>query len=106
MRTILTQTRQDFELILLDDASQDGSADFLETFTDRPGVRFIRNSQNTGSPFAQWNRGLQEAKGDLIWIAESDDIACPQFLEVLAGVLDQNESVGLAFCRSKRINEE
>ena len=93
-------------MILLDDASQDGSADFLETFTDRPGVRFIRNSQNTGSPFAQWNRGLQEAKGDLIWIAESDDIACPQFLEVLAGVLDQNESVGLAFCRSKRINEE
>jgi len=105
MKTILTQTRQDFELILLDDASQDGSGEFLETFLDRPGVRLIRNSQNTGSPFAQWNRGLREAKGDLIWIAESDDIACPQFLEVLAGVLEQHESVGLAFCQSNRIDE-
>ena len=105
MNTILTQTRQDFELILLDDASQDGSGDFLETFLDRPGVRLIRNTQNTGSPFAQWNRGLREAKGDLIWIAESDDIACPQFLEVLVGVLEQNESVGLAFCQSNRIDE-
>jgi len=105
MNTILQQTRQDFELILLDDASQDGSAEFLETFLARPGVRFIRNSQNTGSPFAQWNRGLQEATGDLIWIAESDDIACPQFLEVLVGVLEQNESVGIAFCQSNRIDE-
>jgi glycosyltransferase involved in cell wall biosynthesis len=106
MESILNQTRQDFELILLDDASQDGSAEYLETFLDRPGVRFVRNSQNSGSPFAQWNRGLQEAKGDLIWIAESDDIACPQFLEVVAGILDQDESIGLAFCRSNRIDEE
>ena len=106
MKTILAQTRQDFELILLDDASQDGSAEFLDTFSDRPGVRLIKNSRNTGSPFAQWNRGLQEARGDLIWIAESDDIACPQFLEFLAGVLERNESVGLAFCSTNRIDEE
>jgi glycosyltransferase involved in cell wall biosynthesis len=106
MKSILAQTRQDYELILLDDGSQDGSAEYLETFLDRPGVRFVRNSHNSGSPFVQWNRGVLEAKGDLIWIAESDDIACPQFLEVLAGVLDQDESVGLAFCRSNRIDEE
>ncbi len=106
MNSILTQTRQDFELILLDDASQDGSAEYLETFSNRPGVRFIKNSRNTGSPFAQWNRGLQEAKGELIWIAESDDVACPKFLEILAGLLDQDESLGLAFCRSNRIDEQ
>lgn len=106
LASILRQTRQDFELILLDDASQDGSGEFLETFLERPGTRLIRNTQNTGSPFAQWNRGMQEAKGDLIWIAESDDVAEPQFLEMLTGILDQHPSVGLAFCRSQRINED
>jgi len=105
MSSIFNQTRQDFELILLDDASEDGSGDFLETFTHCPKTRLFRNSHNSGSPFAQWNRGLREARGDLIWIAESDDVAEPEFLEVLAGVLDQNESVGLAFCRSTRIDE-
>jgi glycosyltransferase involved in cell wall biosynthesis len=105
MESILRQTRQDFELILLDDASPDGSGDFLETFLNRPNVRVIRNAQNTGSPFAQWNRGIKEAKGELIWIAESDDVADPRFLEILAGILDQDQSVGLAFCRSQRIDE-
>lgn len=105
LESILRQTRQDFELILLDDASQDGSGEFLETFLKRPGVRLIRNVQNTGSPFAQWNRGVQEARGDLIWIAESDDVAEPQLLELLTGILDRQPSVGLAFCRSQRIDE-
>jgi glycosyltransferase involved in cell wall biosynthesis len=105
MDSILRQTRQDFELILLDDASPDGSGDFLETFLDRPNVRVIRNAQNTGSPFAQWNRGIKEAKGELIWIAESDDVADPQLLETLTEILDQHPSVGLAFCRSQRIDE-
>ena len=106
MDSILNQTRQDFELILLDDASQDGSGDYLETFLGRPGVRLIRNTQNTGSPFAQWNRGLSVASGDLVRIAESDDVASPRFLEVLAGILDRDPTVGLVFCRSQRIDEE
>lgn len=105
LESILRQTQQDFELILLDDASQDGSGEFLETFMERPGVRLIRNTENTGSPFAQWNRGMKEAKGDLIWIAESDDVADPQFLEILTGILDLQQSVGLAFCRSQRIDD-
>lgn len=106
METILNQTRQDFELILLDDASPDGSGEFLETFLHHPRVRVIRNDANTGSPFVQWNRGLSEARGELIWIAESDDVASLQFLEVLAGILDRDQSIGLAFCCSQRIDEE
>lgn len=106
METILNQTRQDFELILLDDASKDGSAEFLETFARDPRVRFIPNKQNSGSPFAQWNRGLNEASGQLVWIAESDDVASPELLETLAGILDENESLGLACCDSNRINED
>ncbi|MEZ6127603.1 MAG: glycosyltransferase family 2 protein [Planctomycetaceae bacterium] len=105
MRSILNQTRQDFELILLDDASVDGSGDFLRAFADRPHTRLIQNSRNSGSPFVQWNRGIQEARGELIWIAESDDVADPEFLKVLSSVLEHNQTVGLAFCRSTRIDE-
>ncbi|MCA9084229.1 MAG: glycosyltransferase family 2 protein [Planctomycetaceae bacterium] len=103
--TILNQTRQDFELILLDDASQDGSAEYLQEVSERSGARFIPNLQNTGSPFAQWNRGLSAAKGEFVWIAESDDVADPGFLEALVRILESDDNIGIVFCRSRRIDE-
>ena len=80
--SILNQTFQDFELILLDDCSTDNSAEVLEGYRTHPLVaHLVVNTQNTGSPFAQWFRGIGLAQGEYIWIAESDDLAEPTFLE-------------------------
>lgn len=82
IESILAQTYQDFELILLDDCSTDGSRDILESYRDNPHVtHLIYNETNSGSAFRQWKRGVELAQGEWIWIAESDDYAESTFLE-------------------------
>ena len=86
--SILGQTFQDFELILLDDCSTDDSRSILSKYADDPRVRIELNEVNSGSPFKQWNEGVRLAHGGYVWIAESDDYADEKLLERLVAVLD------------------
>lgn len=105
IESILSQTYQDFEIILLDDFSTDDSLQVLNKYKDHPKVsNFIVNKVNSGSVFYQWNKGVFYAKGDFIWIAESDDIASPDFLENLIVKLLSDKKIGIAFCQSYKIN--
>lgn len=105
IESILRQTYQDFELILLDDCSTDESRSVLLRYADDPRVRFEFNDVNSGSPFKQWNRGVCLARGSYVWIAESDDYADERFLERLVRVLERDESIAYAYCRSWRVTE-
>ncbi|MEO7841488.1 MAG: glycoside hydrolase family 99-like domain-containing protein [Anaerolineales bacterium] len=102
--SILNQTFQDFELILLDDASSDRSVSLLERYLGYPNVTLLRNEANSGNPFKQWHKGYLEAKGDILWFAEADDFCEPDFLQKLLPNFD-NASVALAYCDSLRVNE-
>jgi len=104
--SILGQTYRDFEIILLDDASTDGSAELCEQFARLHSCTFIHNDKNSGSAFKQWNNGIGLASGRYVWIAESDDFADERFLEVMTGTLDRNPACGLAYCQSLRVDEE
>ena len=82
IESVLNQTFRDFEVIILDDASTDGSKDILEQYANHNKVtQHIFNYVNSGSVFKQWIKGIQLAKGDYVWIAESDDFADVHFLE-------------------------
>lgn len=105
VQSILNQTYQDFELIYLDDASTDNSNEIIEKYADDPRIQIITNQTNSGSPFKQWNKGIRHATGEYIWIAESDDYSHEQQLKTLVERLDQNPSVGLAYCRSWLIDQ-
>jgi glycosyltransferase involved in cell wall biosynthesis len=105
LETVLQQSFQDMEIIILDDASTDGSPDLLQRYASDKRVQLHMNTQNSGSPFIQWNRGIRHARGDYIWIAESDDYSDPQFLAEMIAVLDMNPDVGLAYCQSIRVDE-
>jgi glycosyltransferase involved in cell wall biosynthesis len=98
--SILDQTFQDIELIILDDASTDNSREVIESYAKDPRVKTIFNAENTGSTFKQWNRGLSHARGEYVWFAESDDYAHPSFLETLVDRLERHPNVGLAYCQS------
>lgn len=99
--SIQQQTYQNFEVILLDDASSDGSHTILEAHVKRypEKARLISNSENSGTAFRQWAKGLEEAKGELVWIAESDDFCDPDFLETLVPIFS-NRAVMLAMGRT------
>lgn len=89
--SILNQTFQDFELILLDDCSTDNSREVLESYRGNPHVsHIVFNDKNTGSPFRQWMKGIKLARGKYIWIAEADDLSDPSFLETSVNRLLQN----------------
>src|SRR4051794_30504658 len=81
--SVLGQTFGDFEVIILDDASTDNSHAILTRYYTKPRMRILVNRRNSGSAFPQWNRGIELARGDYVWIAESDDSADPRFLETL-----------------------
>lgn len=101
--SILDQTWQDFELIILDDCSPDGSRDVIREYAADPRVRVAFNDSNSGCVFRQWNKGIGMASGELVWIAESDDYSDPRFLETMVNRLDANPNVGIAFCNSYRV---
>lgn len=105
LESILSQTYQDFELIFLDDASSDNSKEVFEKYQDDYRIKSQFNTENSGSPFIQWNRGIEMASGEYIWIAESDDFCDEDFLDVLVPLLDENPTVGLAYCQSWIVSE-
>lgn len=105
--SILNQTFQDFEIIIIDDCSTDTSVDFLKTFKSHPKVsHFIINEKNSGSPFAQWKKGIELAKGKFIWIAETDDFAELVFLEKTVLTLENNQDSNLVYADSTIVNDE
>lgn len=104
IQSVLSQTYQNFEVIILDDKSTDNSIDVINKYKDDSHItHIIVNEENSGSPFKQWDKGFELAKGEWIWIAESDDSSEPQFLEELMAHVDDETS--FAFCRSKRMDQ-
>ncbi|MBL9136105.1 MAG: glycosyltransferase [Verrucomicrobiales bacterium] len=103
--SVFGQTFQDFEVLLLDDASTDDSRDVLLRYARDPRARTLFNERNSGTVFRQWNRGLREAKGDFVWIAESDDFADSRLLECLVAGLSEHPGAGVAVCESQWVDE-
>ncbi len=90
LRQIDGQTLPVSEIVVLDDASSDDSLEVVRAVapTLRAPVRLIVNAANSGSAFRQWERGAKAARGELVWIAEADDVAEPEFLAALAPAFD------------------
>jgi glycosyltransferase involved in cell wall biosynthesis len=107
LKSIFDQTYPVFEIIVLDDNSTDDSLDIVKgvTTATRRQVTLIRNEENSGSVFEQWRKGVELARGDLVWIAEADDLSDPKFLDRMLQFFE-NPEVGLAFSDSRTIDEE
>ncbi|MDC1505581.1 glycosyltransferase [Winogradskyella sp.] len=106
IESILNQTFTDFELIILDDASSDNSLEVIEQYKNRDQrIRLIANTVNSGNTFIQWQKGITEAKGTYIWIAEADDFCEPDLIENLLPAFDDTETI-ISFCQSKITNSK
>jgi glycosyltransferase involved in cell wall biosynthesis len=105
--SVLSQTHPVNQIIFLDDASTDGSANLakklLKEFSGQ--VEFYVNSLNSGSPFAQWNKGISLAEHELIWIAETDDSCDPRLIETLHSSILSSGAV-LSYAQSRFISDQ
>ncbi|QPH38831.1 glycosyltransferase family 2 protein [Pedobacter endophyticus] len=101
LASVFNQSFQDFEVIILDDCSTDDSKTIIEQYRFHEKVsHVIYNEINSGSPFEQWEKGINLAKGDWIWIAESDDVAEKEFLETVFNNAKTDDDIVLSYCAS------
>lgn len=100
IESILQQTYQNVELIVIDDCSKDESDAVITSLQAQHGFNYIRNEQNSGTPFAAWESVLALATGDYIWVCESDDFAEPEFLQTAVSALENDRSTVLFYCHS------
>lgn len=107
IESVLNQTYRDFEVIILDDCSTDGSREIIETYRNHPKVsHIVYNETNSGSPFRQWEKGMELAAGKYAWIAEADDLATPDFLESLVPAMEEDSEVTLVKGMSELIDKD
>lgn len=107
IESILNQSYKYFEIIILDDASDDNSKEIIENYRGNSLIsHIVYSSKNSGSPFKQWAKGIKLAKYDWIWIAESDDFASLGFLDEAVTIINKNENIGFWFCNSIVENDD
>lgn len=90
LRSVLAQTCQDFEIIVIDDGSSDNPRAVVESLND-PRIRFIRQ-ENQGGGTAR-NTGINAAQGRFIAPLDSDDLFLPHHLESMKTLLDGTQNV-------------
>jgi len=105
--SVLQQTYSNIEVLILDDCSPDNSREVIDRYAKHDNrIQTVYNTQNSGSTFRQWSKGLGLATGKYVWIAESDDYADITLLEKLVAKLEADDEIGLAYCNSWYVYEE
>lgn len=104
--SVFNQTYLNFEVIILDDCSTDNSLEVINRYKNNPHLsQIVVNETNSGSPFKQWNKGFALAKGELIWIAESDDYCELNLLEELVKIYTSKPDIVLVYTSSILVDE-
>ena len=90
---ILNQTFRDFEFLIINDGSTDGSREIIQSYKD-PRINLVDNESNIGLT-ASLNRGLSLAGGEYIARQDADDISLPERLEKQISILERNREIAL-----------
>lgn len=105
IESILAQTFADFELIVCDNASTDGTEAIVREYAARdPRIRYERGTINRGAAF-NYNRVTELSRGKYIRHAAHDDVLAPTNLERCVGVLEDDPGIALAYPQMCRIDE-
>ena len=104
IESVLAQTMSDWELVILDNASSDGTAAIARSYIDHR-IRIVENSQNLGLE-ANWNKALQASRGEYIKLLPADDYLLPRCLEtqVAALALEVSRKAVLTCCGRRIIS--
>lgn len=104
--SILNQTYRNIELIIMDDCSADNSREIINQYRDNKLVSsIVFNDINSGSVFSQWEKGMSLAKGEIIWIAESDDYCEKDMLERLVNAYNFKKDTILSYAATVFVDE-
>ncbi len=95
VESVLIQTEQDFEIIIIDDGSTDESLPLIESYIDHPKIKIVLQ-QNKGLTISN-NLALKLSRGKYIMRLDADDYLVETALEKLSTVLDKKSEIGMVF---------
>lgn len=105
LESLLEQTYPNFEIILVDDCSNDGSQELLKNYSADNRIKLFLKNENSGSYVYSSNFGASQAKGEFLLFSQCDDYSEPILLEKLFNGLSFNKDTCVAFCCSTLIDE-
>ena len=95
IRSVLAQTREDFELVVVDDGSTDATADVVRGFKSDPRVRLVR--QDNAGLAGALNTAVAAGSAPLVALIDADDLWLPNYLEGMGRALDSEPRAGFAY---------
>lgn len=105
IESVIMQTFQQWEMIIVDDCSTDNSADIIKKYEAKDfRIRYLKTNEPSGSPSIPRNIGIREARGRYIAFLDSDDIWLPTKLEEQLPILEE-EHVAITFSNYEKISE-
>ena len=95
--SVLSQTRKDLEIIVVDDGSTDGTREWMEDFAPRHGLRYIYDTEGLGGNHVR-NIGIRAASGDYIALLDDDDEWLPEKTDKQLRLLESDPETGVVSC--------
>ena len=106
IESVLNQTYQNFEIIVVDDGSTDSSKSVIEPFLKDPRIKLIEHGQNMGIPVAR-NTGIKMSKGEFVAFLDQDDLWLPEKLERQIALFEHSPpDVGLVFSNINTVDSD
>jgi glycosyltransferase involved in cell wall biosynthesis len=102
VRSVLAQTRPDFEIVVVDDGSTDATGESLRSVADD---RIVYVRQTNQGPAAARNAGVERASGEYICLLDSDDLWLPDYFETMAATLEADPGAGLAYTDAWKLDD-
>jgi len=103
IESVLAQSMDDFELIIVDDGSTDHSLEIAKQYESDPRVRICPNAQNIGQ-FPTRNRAASLARGKYLKYVDSDDAIYPHCLEVMTYMMERHPNAGILLCATSELD--
>ena len=109
LRSVFAQTYQDFEILVVDDASSDKTEKTIYEkfgeYIDLGRIKYLRNKRKMERSYSR-NRGIKKATGRYIAFLDDDDVWLPNHLDTLRKFMDKHPNIGLSFSTAIRLYEE
>lgn len=105
IESLINQTYQDIEILVIDDCSTDNSVEVLRKYETHAKVKLTIREQN-GGWVAVSNQGVDFSSGEFVIFANCDDACDPRMIERLVEGMRKNPSAGISYCRSLMIDED